>query len=126
VTRVSDRFRWRLALVAIPAIAIFVAAIVPTGDSVARSGPLGLLTLDLWLHASAYLLLELAVLAAVADDEFPAVAALPSLAVVCYGITLEGVQGLLAYRSASLVDIVANIVGALLALVLWALRTRFR
>ena len=126
MTRVSDRFGWRPALVALVALAIFVAAVVPTGDTVARPGPLELLTLDLWLHASAYLVLELAVLAALAGASRPSGVSLPSLAVVCYGLALEGVQGFLAYRSASLVDAAANTVGVLLAFVLWTSLARFR
>ena len=124
MTRDSVSVDWQPALVAIVAVAIFVAAIVPTGEGVARPGPLGLLTLDLWLHAGAYFVLELAVLAALAGDDSPDGLALPSLAVVCYGLTLEGVQALLAYRSASLVDGAANATGVLLALVCWALLTR--
>lgn len=126
MTRLRIRSRRRAALVALVAIAIFVAAVVPTGDGVARSGPFGLLTLDLWLHASAYFVLELAVLTAVTEDDRLTAITLASLAVVGYGLALEGVQAFLAYRSASLLDGAANATGVLLALACWTLFVRAR
>lgn len=107
-------------LVAAVAIAIFVSAIVPTGDSVARPGPAGLLSLDLWLHAGAYLLLELAVLSAVAaDSDPPLTLAQTPVVTVAYGVFLEVLQSGLPHRAASVVDVVANSVGVALALALW-------
>lgn len=97
---------------------ILVAAVVRPGQGIGRLGPFGLFTRDLWLHAGAYLVLELAVIYAVVGGRGPPPipVVLTPVFVVAYGCLLEGVQLLLAYRSFSVPDIAANTVGVLLAL----------
>jgi VanZ family protein len=107
--------RW--ALVAAVAGAILVASLVPAGSGIGRLGPLGLLRRDLWLHGGAYLVLQLALSYAVLGERgTPAIplAATPVLT-LAYGLFVEGLQALVAYRSFSTADLVANTVGVLLA-----------
>lgn len=112
-------------LVGAVAAVLFVAAIVPTGGTVDRAGPLGLVGMDLWLHALGYCLLQWVVLVAAESDSLWRVptAATP-LVVVGYGVLLELVQFGLAYRHASPHDALANALGALVALAGWTLLAR--
>jgi VanZ family protein len=118
----ADEFAVSRLVVAGVAAVLLVSAVVPTGDSVARPGPAGLLTLDLWLHAGGYFLLELAVLAAVRVDPDPPLSP-PQTAVftVVYGGSLEVLQSGLPYRTASVADGVANAVGVAVAFSTWLL-----
>ena len=126
----SNRSR-RLALVAAVALVILASALVPTGDAVARTGPFGL-GLDLWLHALAYVGLETAVLVAIVGDwessqptrVLSAPATLP--VVTAYGLFIEGLQLLVPYRHASVVDATANALGATVAFACWLAYARFR
>lgn len=116
--------RW--LVVGAVAAALLVAAVVPTGDAVARTGPFGI-RLDLWLHAIGYAALQVTALTAVAGDpDQPLSSRATPLAVVGYGILLEGIQLLVPYRTGSLADAVANAVGVVLALACWRLVARLR
>ena len=119
--------RWLLVVTI--AATILVAAVVRPGQGVGQTGPFGLFTLDLWLHAAAYLVLELAALYAVVGGRGPPVVA-PVATVVfvfAYGLVVETIQLGITYRSFSTADLLANTVGALAALglyylVAWQLR----
>lgn len=117
----SGVHRW--LLVGAVAAALLVTAVVRPGEGVAKPGPMGQFTRDLWLHAGAYLVLELALLYAVLGSEgalaFP-VAATPPLA-FGYGLVIEGVQLLVPYRAFSVADLAANGVGIVIALGCYAL-----
>lgn len=112
--------------VAAVAAALLVAAVVPTGDAVGQSGPFSI-PFDLWLHAIGYATLQVTVLAAVAGDADPPLPTrITPLAVVGYGLLLEGVQLLVPYRTGSLADALANAVGVVLALACWRLVVRLQ
>lgn len=125
----SERIRSvgpRWLMVAAVAVALLVAAVVPAGDAVARSGPFDILV-ALWLHASGYALLEMAVLVAItADPDPPLPPRATPVAVVGYGLALEGVQLGVPYRMASRTDAVANAAGVALAMTCWLVVTRLR
>lgn len=106
--------------VVVVAVALAVAAVVPTGDGLARTGPLGL-GLDLWLHAAGYLCLQSALLYAVTGDRVPVGAPPTPLLTVGYGVLLEGVQLLVPHRGFSVADMVANAAGVLVALAVYGL-----
>lgn len=117
--------RW--LLVGIIALVLLVTAVVRPGEAVAQPGPFGWVTRDLWLHAGAYLVLELAVLYAVLGSEGRVavpVLATPGL-VFGYGLLVEGVQLLVPYRAFSGADLLANAVGVLVAVGGYAAGRRF-
>lgn len=103
--------RW-LAVVVV-AVTVLVAAVVRPGQGVGQTGPLGLLTFDLWLHAGAYLLLELLVVyALVGGGSRPTVpVSLTATFVFAYSCLVEGVQLYIDYRTFSEMDLLANAVG---------------
>lgn len=116
--------RW--LLVGAVAAALLVAAVLPTSDTVARTGPFGI-RLDLWLHAIGYAALQVTALAAIAGDSDPPLSIRETpVAVVGYGLLLEGVQLLVPYRTGSLADALANAVGVVFALICWHLLVRLR
>ena len=104
----------RTRIVLAVAGALFVSAVVPTGDAVARHGPLGVLTLDLWLHAVGYGLLAGVSLWATEQRGWRPVWT-RALLVTAYGVVLEGVQAFLPYRHYSGVDVLANVTGVVVA-----------
>lgn len=109
--------RW--GLVVVIAAGIAVASVVrPTGVRAAL-GPLGLVGVSAWLHAVGYLLLAMALGYALLDSPLDRVLATVFAAAVGYGLLLELVQSQLAYRTASLFDVVANGLGATLAAAVW-------
>jgi VanZ family protein len=101
---VKARARW--TVVSALALGILVASLVP-GAGLAARGPLGVVGLDMWLHALAYLGLSAAVTWA---DGRPLVGV---AAAVAYGIVVELLQVGVPYRSGSALDAVANLAGAL-------------
>lgn len=112
--------RGRFGLLGVLVLAMFVAAVVPTGGTIDRLGPLGLVGLDHWLHVLGYFLLEVVVLAVLSSEpELGVPIALTPVLVVGYGVVLEVVQAGIAYRQASGGDVVADAAGALLALGCW-------
>jgi len=119
----SRRSRW--ALVAVVAVGILIAAVIRAGSGVARLGPLGILRRDLWLHALAYLALELAVIGALgARDRVSRLLLIGSCcAVFAYGIGIELLQLAVPYRSFSTADLAANGAGILSAVVVWLARS---
>jgi VanZ family protein len=117
----SRRSRW--VLVAVVALVILLAAVVRPGSGVGRPGPFGLLRRDLWLHALAYLALELAVVGALTTrGRVRRTLLLGSCcAVFAYGFGIELLQLAVPYRSFSTADLAANGAGILAAAVVWLL-----
>ena len=99
----STRRRWQV--VAVLAIVVLVASLVPTGGRT-LAGPFGAFGADKWLHAIAYAAIAGAV--TYADGR----ALVGVLAAIAYGGLVELLQAGVPYRSASVLDAVANGVGA--------------
>ncbi|MFC5972331.1 VanZ family protein [Halomarina salina] len=124
----TTRRRRYVALVVAAAV-VFVASVldpgtVGAGHQTSGSGPLGVLGLDKWVHATAYA--TLAVLGAAAfvgaspdrtRDWWTL--ALVVLGVAAFGAGVEVVQSALPARSFDLLDMAANATGALLGVGLW-------
>jgi len=101
---VSDRTRW--FVVALLAVVVLVASLVPSGGR-ALASPFGVFGGDKWLHAATYAAIGGTV--TYADGR----AVVGVLAAVAYGGLVELLQAGVPYRSASALDAVANGVGAL-------------
>jgi VanZ family protein len=105
--------RGRTALALGYATGVLVASLLPApGSGLGASGPLGLVAVDLWLHTVGYAVLATLVAVAIGTRERRALAAVV-LAVVLYGLLIEVLQSLSPTRAASLLDAVANAVGAI-------------
>ncbi|ACV12343.1 hypothetical protein Huta_2176 [Halorhabdus utahensis DSM 12940] len=120
-SRQADRsLRWLVVLV-VTAI-LFVAAVVEPSSDIARSGPFGLLTQATWLHVFGYAFFSLTLVYALLDtpDEPTLHPAVVPIIVVAYGILLELVQLLIPYRSFGVGDILADAVGAVVVVAVWA------
>ncbi len=104
------------------AIGLLVAAVVPTGPS--EPTILFGVGLDKYLHAVGYGLLAGTLAGALHRGPTPATIALVVGVTVCYGFGTELLQLPLAGRSFSRQDIVADGVGAVLAVGLWSLSRR--
>lgn len=100
---VQARARWSVVFAL--ALGILVASLVP-GAGLAARGPLGVVGLDKWLHALAYLGFAAAI--TWADGR----AVVGVAAAVAYGVVVELLQVGVSYRSGSALDAVANLVGA--------------
>lgn len=97
------RSRW-LVVAALAAV-VLVASLVPGGGG-SFGSPFGFVAGDKWLHAVGYAVLAGAV--TFADGR----AVVGVLAAVAYGALVELLQLGVPYRSASALDAVANLVGA--------------
>lgn len=120
-TRQADRsLRWLVVLVV--AAILFVAAVVEPSQGIARYGPFGLLTRATWLHVFGYAFLSLTLLYALLDaPDGPTLhPAVVPIIVVAYGTLLELVQLLIPYRSFAVGDILADAVGAVVVVAVWA------
>jgi len=94
------------------ALGVLVASLLPaSGSGLGAMGPLGLVAVDLWLHAVGYAVLAVLVAIAVEARNRDALSAVV-VAVVLYGLLVEGLQGLAPTRAPSLLDALANAVGA--------------
>ncbi|WEL22443.1 VanZ family protein [Halorhabdus sp. BNX81] len=119
--RPVDRpLRWLIVIVV--AAILFVAAVVEPSSDIARSGPFGLLTQATWLHVFGYAFFSLTLVYALLDtpDEPTLHPAVVPIIVVAYGILLELVQMLIPYRSFGVGDILADAVGAVVVVAVWA------
>lgn len=120
--------RWvRWVAVAVVAAAVLYASVLDSpGGGLPALGPLGLVSLDKWLHALGYAALAGVLASALAPGRSPArVAALAALFAVAYGVGVEFVQAPLATRHFSVADVVADGVGAGLAVLCWRLGVGF-
>ncbi|CCQ34177.1 VanZ family protein [Halorhabdus tiamatea SARL4B] len=119
--RRGDRpLRWLVGLVV--AAILFVAAVVEPSPGIARYGPFGIFTRAIWLHAFGYAFLSLTLLYALLDTpDGPTVSPLVvPVIVVAYGTLLELVQLLIPYRTFAVGDILADAVGAVAVVAVWA------
>jgi VanZ family protein len=112
------------AVLAVAAVGVFVASVVPppaaaTGPPAPR--PLGV-PLDKWIHAGAYGVLALLLCFATRARRTRTVV-LAAVVVAAYGLAIEFVQAPLPARSFDLVDAAANATGAALAALAWRVRT---
>ncbi|WP_279528150.1 VanZ family protein [Halospeciosus flavus] len=94
------------------AVVVFVLSAVQVGGAGSTSGSLGLVGLDKWLHAVGYAGLSFLVAAAFGRRGWRSLTAVVALVVV-FGGAIELVQGALPWRSASVLDLLADAVGAL-------------
>ncbi|WP_302081634.1 VanZ family protein [Salinibaculum rarum] len=116
----NDRlFRW--GPVVLVASGILVASVVRTAAGEPAMGPLGV-GVDKWLHAVGYGVLAGTIAVALGRRPTAGALALVVGLTVGYGIVIELVQLPLSYRSASLLDVVADGVGAVVAAVLYWVR----
>ena len=104
--------RWWTVLALCYAAVVLVASLLPaSGSELGATGPLGLLAVDLWLHAVGYAVLAVVVAIPIEARGRDALSAVV-VAVVLYGLGVEGLQGLAPTRAPSLLDALANAVGA--------------
>ncbi|WP_276298950.1 VanZ family protein [Halorussus lipolyticus] len=127
----DDRFRppgWlRWLAVAFVAGGILYASVLDSpGGGLSTLGPFGVFGMDKWLHAVGYAVLAGTLASALAPGRSPTVvAALAALLTVGYGIGLEFAQAPLAQRYFSVADMVADAVGAFVAVLGWRLGIEF-
>ncbi|WP_416838623.1 VanZ family protein [Haloferax sp. DFSO52] len=108
------------------ALVIFVASVLPTPPGgLAPTGPFGVVGLDKWIHAVGYAGLGFGVAyASHARDGREIGTAVVAAGV--FGACIEVVQAGLSYRTFSLWDMGANVLGALVGGVLWYGVTRLQ
>ncbi|MFB6154251.1 MAG: VanZ family protein [Haloferacaceae archaeon] len=129
--RLRERVRERPVAVALAvcwAAATLVASLVAPpqgGAGLAAVGPLGLLTVDRWVHALTYATLTLLVARALGatTDRGLFVAALAS---VGFGLVVEALQYPIPSRACDPADALTNAVGAAVAVVVLAAVRRVR
>jgi VanZ family protein len=112
------------AVLAVAAVGVFVASVVPppaaaTGPPAPR--PLGV-PLDKWIHAGGYGVLALLV-CFVTRARRTRTVILAAAVVAAYGLAIEFVQAPLPTRSFDLVDAAANTTGAALGALAWRVGT---
>ncbi len=73
---------------------------------------------DAWWHGAAYLVLAWLLRCAMAREGESSGWVLPLAAAWCFGLVLEGLQAALPYRTAEARDLLANAVGAGIAMLL--------
>jgi VanZ family protein len=100
---VSTRTRW--LVVAVLAVVVLVASLVPGGERTLAS-PFGVFGADKWLHAAGYA--AIAGAATYADGRVT----VGALGAFAYGVLVELLQAGVPSRTASALDAVANGVGA--------------
>lgn len=117
--------RWTVVAVVVAAIFYLSVLTVPPEEPVVPGKP-EVVALDKWQHFLAYGALSSALGYALADRPWPTatVIAVGIGATVVYGVGIEGVQSLLAYRYFSLGDALANAIGGVLATPLYVLLHR--
>ena len=125
--------RRREAAFVCAAVAVFVASVldpatVGAGGPTSGDGPLGVIGVDKWVHATAYATLALLGAFALSGRSSHGLdrwaLALVVLGVAAFGAGIEVVQATLPARSFDLVDAAANATGALLGVGAWAALVR--
>ncbi|WP_379813707.1 VanZ family protein [Halorientalis brevis] len=107
------------------AVIVFGGSVVPPPSSgISPAGPFGLVGADKWLHAATYAAFVVLVVYALWTVT-PRLLVVAVVVASAYGAGLEVVQSFLPLRSFDLLDMLANVLGALLAgVVLWVLSRR--
>jgi hypothetical protein len=112
----------RYGFVALVAGVVLVASVVETGGAMG-SELLGV-GLDKWTHALAYAALTAALAYASVGDNGGRLVLSVGVAIV-FGIAIEALQWPIAYRTASIADLLADALGACLLALGWRLFARF-
>ncbi|AFK18208.1 antibiotic resistance protein VanZ [Haloferax mediterranei ATCC 33500] len=107
-----------LAVFAYVAVVLIASVISTPAGGLSPIGPLGLVGLDKWLHAVGYAGLGFALAFAVRAIRLREVGGAIAVAGL-YGLCIEFVQAGLPYRTFSVMDMGANVLGAMLGGVLW-------
>ncbi|WP_411965370.1 VanZ family protein [Haloferax sp. YSMS24] len=108
------------------ALAVFVASVVPTPPGgLTPTGPFGVVGLDKWVHAVGYAVLGFGCASALQARQAREMG-IAVAAAGLFGATIELVQALVPYRSFSLLDMGANVLGAFVGVVLWYAVTRLQ
>jgi len=116
--------RW-LAVAVVAGGIFYVSLLVAPTSGLAPLGPLGLVGMDKWLHALAYVGLAGTLAVALAPDREAGRVALLALALaVGYGVGIEFAQAPLAERAFSVADMAANATGASLGVAGWRVGER--
>lgn len=117
----------RFGLVAAWALVLLYASVSdPSGAGLSRTGPLGAVGVDKWLHAGAYAAFALVLAYALVPRCRGTRRGLLSTLVLAggYGIAMEILQSPLAYRSFDPLDATANLLGAFAIVLAVALASR--
>lgn len=125
--RVSQPVRWLLVL-AVAAVVLYATVRPPPSGFGDMGGPLGLVGLDKWLHALGFGCLAAAIAYALVGRGWTAAAvglAAFSLA-VGYGASIEWLQRSIPSHHADAFDVMADAVGAAVALLAWRVAARLR
>lgn len=100
------------------AMAVALASFLHAPDVVDATGVFGLVGNDKWIHAGSYALITFLLAYAVLARSLPVLAAI-ALTSILLGIGVEFIQSTIPWRSKEFADMVANSVGAVVAVGLW-------
>ncbi|KTG26707.1 VanZ family protein [Haloferax profundi] len=124
-SRLRDNPRATLVVVGY-ALAVLVASVIPTPPGgLTPNGPLGLVGLDKWVHGVGYAVLGFGLAHASRARRATAIGHVVVVA-GAYGAGIELVQALLPYRSFSIADMGANVLGAVVGGLLWYVINRLQ
>ncbi|KAB1192446.1 antibiotic resistance protein VanZ [Haloferax sp. MBLA0076] len=124
-TRLRDNPRATLVVLGY-ALVVLVASVVPTPPGgLTPSGPLGLVGLDKWVHGVGYAVLGFGLALASRAQRGTEIGHVIVVA-SAYGAGIELVQATLPYRSFSIADAGANVLGAVLGGLLWYISNRLQ
>lgn len=100
------------------ATTVALVSLVHAPDVIARTGPLGLVGVDKWIHAGSYALVAFLVGYAVrAPDKWTMLAV--ATGAVILGAGVESIQGTIPWRTQETADVFANAAGAVLGGLVW-------
>lgn len=119
-TRAPTRFALaRFSLAAGFALAVVVASMIHApADPFAKLGPLGLFGVDKWIHVGSYALLAFLGAFVVLTRSVAVLVGIALLTTV-FGAGVELLQGTIEWRTMEFADVVANALGAVIAVALW-------
>ncbi|EMA49740.1 VanZ family protein [Halococcus morrhuae DSM 1307] len=115
--------RVRYALVVLVTGIVLVASVVETSGT-PTVGPFGLVGMDKWTHALAYAGVTATLAYASIENGHARLALAVGLA-IAFGIGIETVQEPIAYRTASVADVLADAIGACLLALGWRTFSRY-
>ena len=109
----------RLSIAGGVVLAVFVASMVHApADPIGNIGPLGLFGVDKWVHVGSYALIAF-LGCYVALTRSVRLLLVIALAATAFGAGLELLQGPIPWRTMEFADVLANALGAFLAVGLW-------